>query len=94
MSNFRKALIFITVPIVVLAIVSAVGIALEQPSYLDSAFSGVWISAVALWVIGLILCCVFAIIGERQIAAGILAGLGIGIIALGITCFANTQTGL
>ena len=41
-----------------------------------------------IWLAGIITAIVFATRGKRSIAAGILAGVGIGIVAWGATCFA------
>jgi hypothetical protein len=47
------------------------------------------LSAVSIFA-GIVAAIVFAIKGKRQIMSGILAGLGIGIVALGASCFAIT----
>ena len=77
MSDFRKALIFTAIPIVVLSLISLAG------------FIIVSLAATALWVIAIVAAIVFAVKGRRTTAAGIFAGIGIGIVALGATCFAN-----
>ena len=76
MSDFRKALIITAIPIVVLSLISLAG-----PS--------VWFAAAALWVIAIVAAIVFISKGRREIAAGVFSGIGIGIVALGATCFAN-----
>ena len=76
MSSFRKALLCTAIPIVVVALIGI-------------AFAPIWpvaaVFAVIAFVIGIIL---LFMKGHRQTAAGILAGIAIGIIALGATCFA------
>jgi len=79
MSSFRKALLWTAIPTVTLSIISLIG----DPVWL------VWIGAAALIAIAFVVSILILIFGDRGIAAGILAGVGIGIVALGATCFAN-----
>ena len=85
MSNFRKALIFTTVPIVVLSLISIGGAVSD-----NHALRMVELGAVALWVIAIVVGIVYTIKGIKQTAAGIWAGVGIGAVSLSATCFANT----
>ena len=85
MSSFRKALIFTTIPIVVLSLVSMVG----AGTYIYEGMQLVWLSAALLWVTAIVAAIVFTVKGRRTVAAGMFAGIGIGIVALGATCFAN-----
>ena len=76
MSDFRKALIITAIPIVVLSLISL-------------AVQSVWIAAAALWVVAIVAAIVLIFTGRREIASGIFTGIGIGIVALGATCFAT-----
>jgi ABC-type multidrug transport system permease subunit len=51
-------------------------------------FSIVWVVA-AIYLVGAILISIICFFIDRSVVAGILAGVGIGIVALGVTCFAN-----
>jgi hypothetical protein len=50
-----------------------------------------WFVALGLWILGFFVAIVLAIVGKRRLAAGIFAGIGISLVVLGITCFANTR---
>ncbi len=93
MSSFKKALIWTAIPIVVLSVISAAG-RMPTGGGLD------WDPLLALWfvaagLLGLVILAAigFAVARKRQIAAGILAGIGIGSVSLGVTCFANMSVG-
>jgi len=78
MNNFSKALMITAIPIVVLSVVSAI----------VSFGSGLALIIVGLLVAVLVVAIVYTRKGEKQIAAGIWAGFGIGIVAFGVSCFA------
>ena len=84
MSDFRKALMITAIPIVVLSLISLAGAALK-----GFIFVGFAAAAGTLWVVAIGVAIVFAVKGKREIAAGMFAGIGIGFVALGATCFAN-----
>ncbi|MFC1875600.1 hypothetical protein ACFLUX_00915 [Chloroflexota bacterium] len=79
MSSFRKALLWTAIPTVTLSIISLIG----DPVWI------VWIGAAIYILIAFVVLIFILILGDRDIAAGILAGVGIGIVTLGATCFAN-----
>ncbi len=79
MSDFRKALLWTAIPIIVLSVVSMTRI----------FFGLFWFAPLGLLVLAILACIGFAIAHKRQIATGILAGIGIGIVGLGLTCFAQ-----
>lgn len=83
MSDFRKALLWTAIPILVVSAIDA-GAAMATKG---AAFSG-GLGPTALWGLAILACIGFAIARKRQIALGILAGVGIGIVGLGATCFA------
>ena len=85
MSNFRKALMLTAIPIVVLSLISLAGVGRYV---FGEGVQLVWFASAALWVIAIGAAIVFSIKGKREIASGILAGIGIGFVALGGTCFA------
>ena len=82
--RFRKAFAWTAFPIITLSVISVSGL---YP---------LWFLAAAIWV-GAPLVAIFAAVarapGERTSASGILAGFGVGAIALATTCFANLATG-
>lgn len=91
MSDFRKAFIWTAVPLVALAVIDFA---------LGWFNSFLWRSGVSvmflfslrgplaiLWLAALFTAIGFAIARKRQIAAGMFAGVGIGLVALGLTCF-------
>ena len=45
-------------------------------------------SAIVLWVLAILVGIGFAIARKGQIAAGIFSGVGIGIVGVGLSCFA------
>lgn len=96
MSDFRKALIWTAVPIVVIGIISVLGGVLQRvgvPYSYDSYYLRfAWFGAAACWLLAVLVATGFAIAGRRQIASGMFAGIAIGILALGVTCFANMAT--
>ena len=86
MSNFRKALMFTAIPIVVLSLISLAGIGRYV---FGEGVQSVWFASAALWVIAIGAAIVFSVKGKRGIAAGILAGIGIGFVAIGGICLAD-----
>jgi hypothetical protein len=55
----------------------------------DGLLFWLWGIAAIVWVIAILAAIGFAFAREGQVAAGVLAGVGIGAIALAATCFAN-----
>ena len=94
MSNFRKALLWTAIPIIILSVVSMTGVAVGSGDEgAEFSFGFLWIGAFLYFLGAIILLIIFAIMHERQKMAGILAGLGISIVSLGATCFAMISTG-
>ena len=87
MSNFRKALMATAIPIVTLSIFGAVGNAVG--GRFGDPFFLLWWGATGLCVVGFLMAIVLYFMGKRDIAAGIAAGTAIGIVSLGVTCFAS-----
>jgi len=87
MSGFRKALLSTAIPIAVLSLIGMTGMAGGLGGGILLGF--LWWGGALYFVGALVALIVYAIIHERQVAAGILAGLGIGIVSLGATCFAG-----
>ncbi len=84
-SDFRKGLVVTAIPFLVYALLFFVlgPVQLGQPlMFLFLFFPFVAIPA------AIILSIAFAVRGSKRLAAGILAGLGIGIVAIGASCFA------
>ena len=84
LSVFVKALLITAVPIVVLSVVGS-GLAMATGR---SGYSGIAGVGSLVWVAAVVACIAFAIARKGQIALGILAGLAIGAVSLGLTCFA------
>ena len=89
MSDFKKAMMWTAIPIVVFSAISTGG-SIANPA--SVAFGIVSAVAAGLWGLAILACIGFAIARKRQIAAGILAGVGIGVLALGASCFALLVT--
>ena len=95
MSDFSKALMITAVPIVVLSVVSQVGYKLAGGRGWYGGASMFWFY---LWVVPALLVLIAVVRsvllhseGEKEKASGTLAGMGIGIVSLGLSCFANMQ---
>jgi len=86
MSDFRKALFLTAVPIIVL---SAISIGGQIADIGLVAFSIISIAVWMLWGLAILTTIGFAIARKRQVAAGMLAGVAIGMVGLGATCFAD-----
>ena len=87
MITFAKALTATAVPIVAVSIASIVGV-INTSGSAQNNFASVAFGAAGLWVLGILAAIGFAVARKGEVAAGILAGVGIGIVALGATCFA------
>lgn len=85
MSTFRKAFLWTAVPIVALSTVSTAG------SGADGLY-GLWYLAAGTWSLVFLVAIGFAIGRRGPVTSGIWAGVGVGIVALGLTCFANLNT--
>jgi lipid-binding SYLF domain-containing protein len=94
MSDFRKALLWTAIPIVVLSLIST-GFVFHDRYGRDierqKSAIGLWFYAVFYLVGATIGAIIYGLRGKRNIASGIWAGIGIGIISLGVTCFANIR---
>lgn len=80
MSDFGKALMWTAIPLAVLSVISLATV--------DVGSKIIGIFTIVCFVAAIVASIFFAIKGKRQIAAGILVGVSIGIVALGVTCFA------
>ena len=87
MTRFRKAFLWTAIPIVALSILSTAGRAYENAYF-------IWYGAGVVWM-GVI---IVALAGdgepnpsrrEQQVKSGIVAGVGVGALALAVTCFTN-----
>ena len=89
MSEFRIALLATAIPIIVLSAISVAG-TMPAAGGLDwDPLLALWFVAAGLLGLAILVAIGFAVARKRQIAAGILAGIGIGSVGLGVTCFAN-----
>ncbi len=85
MSSFRKALMITAIPLVALSLVSIAG------GVMASGWEWVvWVRFLGafLVMVAIIAATIFYFTGRKGIASGMLAGIGIGIVALGVSCFA------
>ena len=85
MSDFKKGLLWTAIPILVVSAVSAGGTIASASAVVFGAFTAV---TYGLWGLAILACIGFAIAHKRQIAIGMLVGIGIGVVGLGLTCFA------
>ncbi len=94
MSDFRKALLWTAIPIFILSIVSMVGVVINSGDEgAEFGFGFLWVGAL-LYFLGTIIALILsAVMHKRQVMSGILAGIGIGIVSLGVTCFAMISSG-
>jgi hypothetical protein len=97
MSDFRKALLWTAIPIVFLSLITTglffydrYGTVGRDAERQQSAI-GLWFYGVFYLVGAMIVAIIYGVRGKRSIASGIWAGIGIGIISLGVTCFANIR---
>ena len=81
-SAFRKAFAYTTIPIITLSILSLAGNAVEGLYFF-------WYIASLMWVLAILATIGFALTHRSRSASGILAGVGVGFLALGASCFAN-----
>jgi len=84
-SDFLKGLLTTAVPLVVVSVISMVGAAIQ-------GFFYIWFAA----ALGALIAVALAIRSyfwgkKKEKAAGMLAGIAIGIASLGMSCFANMQ---
>jgi uncharacterized protein involved in cysteine biosynthesis len=93
MSDFLKALLWTGIPIVVMSLIS-ICIAINwttMPEWAGFVFGGGGV--VILCVLAVLACVGFAIARKQQIAFGILAGIGIGLVGLVLTYFVEVSIG-
>ena len=81
MSNFRKALMFTAIPIVLTSLIS---LGSQQPE-MNKGLSIAWLIAGDMWLIAILTFIGFYLKKRKEIALGILAGAGIGAVFLAIT---------
>lgn len=82
MSNFAKAFLWTAIPIIVFTAISMPGAMAPYTAWTGfGVFGGI---AFGLWVLAILLFVGFAVARKRLIALGLLAGIGIGILCLGL----------
>ena len=81
----RTAFAWTAVPIVALSVLSMAGVR-------DQVFYDVWYVAGAVWLFALVSTTVVALRRHEELASGMLAGFGIGTLALIVAWFVNTGT--
>ena len=89
-SDFRKALLWTAIPVVALDLIGA-GVMWGQR--MNSVLGGWFVTAgLGVWILAILACIGFAIARKRQIALGILAGVGIGLAGQMLSCFTLAAT--
>ena len=92
-SGILKAFAWTATPIVVLSIVSTAGAAVgHSGAAFWLGFYFVWYGAAGVWLVATIAIVVLYARGARESASGILAGMGLGLLALGTTGLVNFAT--
>jgi hypothetical protein len=84
MTTFQKAFAWTAVPLVALSLLSTAG-TWQQGLYF------VWAFALLAWLITLGAVIAFAIAGKQEVSSGVLAGFGVGFLALFVSCFVNLR---
>ena len=80
---FWRAFAWTAVPVVALSvIVSMGGAGLE-------GFLLLWFAAPAWWLVMLLTASPFSIARHRLVVSGVVAGIGVGMLSLALTCFPN-----
>ncbi len=80
---FATALAFTAVPLIVIGVASA------ATSTAGGALGPVFAVESALWVLAVLVGIGFAIARKGQIASGVLTGAAIGLVGVGLNCFAG-----
>lgn len=88
MTDFQKAFAWTAIPICALSIISTAG-ALGRGGFYIYFF---WYGAAAAAALAILAAIGFVRADKRGTASGILAGMGVGVLALAVTCFANLAT--
>ena len=95
MTVFSIAFAWTAIPIVALSTLSALLAATTDPQLNNNPIPYVvWFVAAALWLFAIIMVVLYKIGNRREIARGVLAGIAIGILALGTTCGVNIALAL
>lgn len=95
MSTFRKAFWWTAGPVVALSVLSMAGAGgggFEGEGGLLGPLYFLWYAAAGVGLLALLLAAGFGAAGEKAAVSGILAGIGVGVVALGLTCFVNLGT--
>jgi hypothetical protein len=92
MSDFRKALMLTSIPIVATSVISLL-VQIAKPGATPEYYTGFFLALIPdfLILVSIVAAIVLAIRGKRQLAAGMWAGVGIGVVSLGVSCFAMGQ---
>ncbi len=89
MSVFSKAMVWTAVPIVVPSLVIAISVRNAATKYNEISLGMVmgllWIVTALLLLGAIVFAIAFAIAGKKETAVGTLAGIGIGIVSLGVS---------
>ena len=92
-SGILKAFAWTAIPIVALSIVSTAGAAAGvSGSAFWFGFYLVWLGSVGVWLVATTATGVLYARGKRESASGVLAGVGVGVLALGTTGLVNFAT--
>ncbi len=93
MTDFRKAFVWTAIPIVTLSIVSTAGAGYGvSGAKFWMGFYFVWYVAAGLLLVAAIAMVALYAKGKKESASGILAGVGVGVLAVGTTGTVNVAT--
>ena len=92
-SGILKAFAWTAIPIVAVSIVSTAGAGFGvSGSKFWLGFYAVWYVASGVWLVATIAMVVLYVRGKRESASGVLAGIGVGVLAVGTTGLVNFAT--
>ena len=91
-SGILKAFAWTAIPIVTLSIVSTAGAAYGPGFDFSLGFYSLWGIAVGVGVVATMTIIVLCARGKRESASGVLAGVGVGVLAIGTTGLVNFAT--
>ncbi len=92
-SGIFQAFVWTAIPIVTLSIVSTAGAEYGVSGVkFWVGFYFVWYVAVAVWLAASVAMVVLYATGKRESASGVLAGVGVGVLAVGTTGLVNFAT--
>ena len=90
---FRLAFFWTGGLITAVSLLSSAFAAIDTSTGFFGATAFWWLLAVLIWVLSLVAVPIVLFTLGGRVAAGVLAGIGVGTVALAVTCFANLALG-